>query len=331
MPNGPTQDAPQHVTPPVVRGIHPVSEQKRDRPRVVGQHPEPAARWAAVIRTADQLGNPVEQRHEKVGVEVGVLTLHHRGDTLKPGPGVYRRLRQRSQHPIRGAIELHEDQVPDLQHLARLGQSLELALRDRLGPSARRPVGSSQIDIDLRARSARPGVAHLPEVVLVTQTVDPVVRQARQLTPEFPGLVIVVMHRDAEPIGIKPEVLLAGHKLPGKRDGVALEIVAKGEVPQHLEEGVMPGRVANLFEIVVLSTGPDAFLAGGRAAIVALLQPEEDPLELIHPRVGEQQRRIVRRQQRRRGHLSVPVASEKIEEETADLRGFHRPGIYRPP
>ncbi len=58
---------------------------------------------------------------------------------------------------------------------------------------------------------------------------------------------------DAEP-------LLAGDQLPGEGDGVALEVVAKAEVAQHLKERVVAAGEANVFKVVVLAAGADAFL-----------------------------------------------------------------------
>ena len=61
----------------------------------------------------------------------------------------------------------------------------------------------------------------------------------------------------------------------------------------------------------MLATGADALLAGGGAGIVALLGAEEDILELVHARVGEEQRGIVGRHQRGRVHATVPLAFKK--------------------
>jgi hypothetical protein len=52
-----------------------------------------------------------------------------------------------------------------------------------------------------------------------------------------------------------------------------LEVVAEGEVAEHLEEGVVPGGVADIVEVVVLAAGAHAFLAGGGAHVVAVLEP----------------------------------------------------------
>jgi hypothetical protein len=45
-----------------------------------------------------------------------------------------------------------------------------------------------------------------------------------------------------------------------------LEIVAEREVAQHLEEGVVARRVADVFQVVVLAAGAHAFLRGHGAA-----------------------------------------------------------------
>ena len=62
----------------------------------------------------------------------------------------------------------------------------------------------------------------------------------------------------------------------------------------------MPRRVANLFEIVVLASGPHTLLRGGSPprAIGRVFHAEEDLLELHHPRVREEQRRIITRNER---------------------------------
>jgi hypothetical protein len=131
------------------------------------------------------------------------------------------------------------------------------------------------------------------------------------------------MDGDPEPLGRDSEELGRGDEFPGVGDGFALEVVTEGKVPQHLEEGVVPPGEAHLLEIVVLAAGPHALLTGGGAQVVALLLPLEDPLELHHSGIGEQQGRIVLGGQRPRGHQPVPTGHEVIEEEPADGTGFH--------
>src|SRR5690606_18656708 len=139
-----------------------------------------------------------------------------------------------------------------------------------------------EVHVDLRAGAAGAGIGHLPEVVALAESVDARRGDAGLLDPQLAGLVVVLIDGDAQVL--LGDLQLFGDELPGEADGVALEVVAKGEVAEHLEEGVVPGRVAHLLEVVVLAAGADALLAGRRPAIAlrGLLEPEEDLLELDH-------------------------------------------------
>ena len=81
----------------------------------------------------------------------------------------------------------------------------------------------------------------------------------------------------------------------------------------------MTGGVADIVEVVMLAAGAHTFLRGDGAAIRPLFQAGEDVLELHHAGVGEHQRRIVARHQRRRRHDLVIVAGEEIEKAFADV------------
>ena len=81
--------------------------------------------------------------------------------------------------------------------------------------------------------------------------------------------------------------------MPGELDGLFLKIVAKGEVAQHLEKGVVAGAGADIFQIVVLAADAQTLLAGGGPVVVPLFQSQEDVFELIHSRVDKEQRRVV--------------------------------------
>ena len=104
-------------------------------------------------------------------------------------------------------------------------------------------------------------------------------------------------------------------------DGLVLEIVAEGEVAQHLKEGVVAGSVADIIEVVMLAAGADRFLRGGGAGVGPLFLAGEDVLELDHAGVGEHQGRVVARDQGRAFHDGVTVALEIVEEGGADVVG----------
>ena len=86
------------------------------------------------------------------------------------------------------------------------------------------------------------------------------VRQAGDLLPQLERLVVVDIDGDQQAVDRQPEFL--GDQVPGELDRALLEIVAEREVAEHLEEGVVARRVADIVEVVVLAAGAHAFLRG---------------------------------------------------------------------
>src|SRR5262249_60468435 len=104
---------------------------------------------------------PGEDRGKAPRVEIALLPLQNRRDALEAHAGIDVLRRQRRQLLVGAAVELDEDEVPDLDHVRR-------PRVDQLAATlARRAV-----DVDLAARAAGAGVAHLPEVVLLVAPVD---------------------------------------------------------------------------------------------------------------------------------------------------------------
>jgi hypothetical protein len=174
----------------------------------------------------------------------------------------------------------------------------------------------------LRAGAAGPGVAHGPEVVLLAQSQDPAVGQARHRLPEAERLVVVGEHGGLEPILGQPE--LAGQELPAVGDGLSLEVVAEGEIAQHLEEGVMPRGATDVLEVIVLAARAHALLGGGGPHVVPALLAQEYRLELDHARIGEEQGRILGGNERRGADHRVAVPREVVEKALANLG----PGLH---
>ena len=180
--------------------------------------------------------------------------------------------------------------------------------------------------MDLAARPARPGVAHFPEVVLFVSGMNALRRQKAQ--PEIVGfdvrrkilrLVAFEICRVQSLLGNLPDV---GQQFPRPLDRLGLEVIAERPVAQHFEERVVIGVLADVFEIVVLAAGANALLGVDRAAVDAGAGAEEDILELVHPRVGEQQGGIIVRHHRRGGHKGVAGAlDEKLDELASNLCG----------
>ena len=169
--------------------------------------------------------------------------LHHGGHPLQAHAGVDVLAGQRPEvvRRIADAVELREDQVPDLDRACRWRdgrRSRCTGRRRRRGPWLGAPAGQKLSSSPIR--SMRLG------------------RQADLVVPDVGRFVVVEIDRDAQPVGIEAEPLLVGQKLPGPVDRLALEVVAEAEVAQHLEERVVIGRAADVVDVA----GAEALLAG---------------------------------------------------------------------
>ncbi len=76
---------------------------------------------------------------------------------------------------------------------------------------------------------------------------------------------------------------------------------------------------ADVFEVVVLAAGADAFLRRRCACVVALFEAKENVLELVHSGVGEEQCGVVCRDERRAAHDAMAAVGEKFQERAADF------------
>ena len=170
---------------------------------------------------------------------------------------------------------------------------------------------------NLAAWPAWPGIAHRPEIVRGRDADDPLFGQPGDLAPQLERLIIGVIDRDGQLIlGQSPFV---GQQTPGMGDRLLFEIVPERKVAEHLKKRVVPRRVADIVQIIVLAPGADAFLAGRGARRLAGFKPGEDVFERHHPGVDEHQRRIIIRHQRRGRHHGVAVVTEVVEEGSADF------------
>ena len=316
----PAEELAQHVAAALVRGQHVVGDQERDRARMVGDDLVAEALALEGVRiVAEELAHPGVDRGEQVGVVVGRDLLEDARQALEAEPGVDARERQR--HATVGLlVELHEHQVPDLEP-ARAGLAV-------IGDAVR-SLGQvrAAIEVDLAARPARTGVGHPPEVVVVAG-VDvapdrhPLGRQADLLAPDLAGDLVVLVRRGGESVARDAQV--AGQEVPGEEDRVALEVVPERPVAEHLEERVVARRPPDLLEVVVLAGDAQAALVVDRPLVRARLGADQDVLELDHPRVREQQRRVPGRDQAGAGHDRVTALGEELDEAAADLGGGQR-------
>ena len=122
--------------------------------------------------------------------------------------------------------------------------------------------------MNLRAGTARSGLAHLPEVVLFVEPDNPLSRNASFRGPQLFGFVVFTENGNPEPFRGKLELLR--EQFPGESNGFLLEVIAEGKVPQHFEECLVAPRVADVIEVVVLPPGSYDLLTCCRPVIGAL-------------------------------------------------------------
>ncbi len=145
--------------------------------------------------------------------------------------------------------------------------------------------------MDLAARPAGAGIPHGPEIVFLPQPDDAFLRHPFLVPPDIKGLIVFMKHRYPEFILVK--AVSGGQKIPGKADGLFLEIIPKGEIPQHFKKGMMPCRIPDIFKIIVFSAGPDAFLGRHRSGIVPLFITGEYAFKLDHAGIHKHEGLVV--------------------------------------
>ena len=276
---------------------------------MVGDHPVRCL-VVAVRIDAGCLGRRLDQVTHQVDIVIVVLALQDGGDPFQPHAGIDRRARQVV--PCLGIdlLVLHEDEVPDFDK--------PVAVFVRAAGRAARDI-VAMVEKDFRTRTARPGIAHRPEIVACRDADDAVVRQPGDLLPQLRRLFVFGI--DGHQEFFRRQAVFPGHQVPRQFDRDVLEIIAEREIAEHFEKRVVARRVADVFQVVVLAAGAYATLRRHRAGVRTLVLAGEHILELHHARVGEQQGRVVMRHQRRRRHDFMLVRREIAEEGRPDVTG----------
>src|SRR5436309_7963751 len=189
--------------------------------------------------------------------------LENRGKAVKAEAGVDVLLRQRRERAIGVQLVLGEDEIPVLEHaLGVVAGAVRVAAERR-----------AAVVVELGAGAARATVPGLPEVVGATELDDPLGGNAhaqpaldRLLVGADAELLVAAEHADPDPLGVEAEARRTG-QLPRPLDGLLLEVVAEGEVAEHLEERQMPCGGPDLLDV----GRPEALLARRHARLRRLL------------------------------------------------------------
>ena len=320
MAGRPAQQAAQNVAPALVGGEHAVADHKGGRADVVGDDPQGDVLLPGlpVVGPGD-LRHLVGDVHDGVHIEEGVHVLAHHRQALQAHAGVDVLLLELGVVALAVVVKLGEYHVPDLD----ISVALAAHRTARLAAAVLLPP----VVIDFRTGAAGAG-AVLPEVVLLAELEDAPGGDADLLVPDPEGLIVgggglvAGENGGVQPVRVQPHPLGGGQELPGPVDGVLFEVVAKGEVAQHLEIGAVAGGMADVVDVA----GADALLAGGHPMAGRLLLAGEPGLHGGHAGVDEQQGRVVLGNQGKAGQAQMAFGLKKAEEHLAQLVEAVLPG-----
>ena len=194
------------------------------------------------IRAASLAGGGGNQALKNVNFIVAMHVLQNRRQALQAHARIHTRRGQLDQAPVRLHVKLHEHVVPDFNEPVAIF----------IGAAGRPAWNVVTVVIEnLGTRAARAGVGHHPKVVgrvffaLVVSNADDAIRwQANFFVPNVVGLLVVNVDRGQQPLRWQTKHL--GQQLPTPSERLALEVVAKTPVAQHLKKSVVAGGVAHV-------------------------------------------------------------------------------------
>ena len=152
----------------------------------------------------------------------------------------------------------------------------------------------------------------LPEVItlailITVKTGDSLRSHTNLIYPDIKGLIILTVNRRIETLRLHTDHLC--QELPAPGNGLVLEVISEGEIPQHLKESKMSCRLTYIFNIA----GSDTFLTGSHPAAGRDLLSGEIGLQRCHTGINNQQRIIVMRYQRKAVHSQMILAFKKLQ------------------
>src|SRR5688572_9282504 len=112
--------------------------------------------------------------------------------------------------------------------------------------------------MNFAARAAWSRLAHLPEIILAAEAQNSLFGRA-DLMPKLLSVFIwsnlLIAFVNGEPHAPRIHFEFIDQKVPGKLNGVFLEVIAEREIPKHLEKSLMPRRLADFVQVVMLAAG----------------------------------------------------------------------------
>ena len=244
--DSPAQDSAEHIAPAFIGRKDAVGNHIGNGSGMVGNYLQSHISLGALaIGHAGQSRGFFDNWEEKICFKIILFLLKHGSQTFKAGAGINILLSQRQVGAVFLAVILGENQVPDFQEAIAVATHLVFRVRAEF---------FALVVENFRVRAAGT-FPDFPEVI--GQRINMVFRQTDHLVPVIMGLMVIGINGDIQAGLVQFQNFR--QEFPGPADGFFLEIVAKGEVPQHFKESMVAGCMAYVFNIA----GADALLAGG--------------------------------------------------------------------
>ena len=243
--NGTAQYAAEDIASAFIRRKDAVSDHIRDSTRMVRNDLQCHITLGTLsIGYAGKLRSFFNDREKQVGFKVILFLLKNGSQTFQTCTGIDVLLGKRQVGTILLAVVLGEYKVPDLKETISVSPHLVFRIRAEF---------FALIKENFRVRAAW-AFPDFPEVI--GKRIDMVFRQADHFVPVVMRFIVIGINGDVEAGLIELQDFGQEFPCPGNR--FLLEIIAKGEIPQHFEESMMACGTAYVFNI----SGTDTFLAG---------------------------------------------------------------------
>ena len=304
------QQAAQHVAAAFVGRQDAVANHEGSRTDVVGNNTQGDITLIALaIFGTGQLRHLVGDVHDSVNLEQAVDALHDTGQTFQTHTGINVLLAQLGIIAVTIVIKLGENVIPDL-HV-----TVAVTANGTTGLAA--AILGTTVIVDLGAGATGTG-AMLPEVISLAKTENMIGGNTNLLVPDLIGFIIgrgsliALKNRGVQTVRIQTQHL--SQELPAVSDGLLLEIIAKGEVAQHLKISAMTGSLTHVVNIA----GADALLASADTLAGRLFFTLEPGLHRGHTCIDQQNGCVVLRHQRKAGQtqmiLTLKIAEEQLSQ-----------------
>ena len=229
--------------------------------------------------------------------KVAGFVLEHGSHPFQAQAGIDVLVLERGVAAVRFFVVLGEHQVPQFQEPSAVAA----------GPAVRAAAAPffAQVDVDFGIRAAGTAAGDFPPVVF--QFHDPFRRNPAHIMPQVIGFLVLGVY--GNPQFVRRQFQHLGEEFPGPGDHFLLEVVPEGEVPQHFEIGMVPGRASHVFNV----PGTDTFLAGGDPGRRGFHLAGKVRLKRSHACADQKKRRVIVGNQGSTGQYQVSPFLKEIK------------------